>query len=140
MPVKCNKCGANIPDSAAFCPNCGAAKPSKQAPSPPAAQPTYQKPSAAGGPGLKGLVDTFFSKLMIMLGVGIGIFLGWISRIINQFITFGIGNSASTVIGFTGLSIAGFMLLGGGFLNKKIDKSLRMGMIITGGIILAWTL
>ena len=140
MPVKCNKCGADIPDTAAFCPGCGATKPTTQPqPQPPkpqastpqySSQPAPRQMSSSGG-GLGGLVNTVFSKMLITLGFGIGILLAWIGSLITLF-AFEHANIGTflTSFGFLG---AGFILFGGAFLNNKINRYVRLGMIIVGG-------
>jgi hypothetical protein len=133
--VKCAKCGAEIPGEAGFCPGCGAPKPAEQ----PAPQPMQPVPKASGGDGLHGIADTVFSKVMIMLGICIGLLLAWIGKILTVF-TSGTAYSVGNVLVFTGLAGMGFVLLGGGFLNKGIDKYIRLGMIITGGLTIVFAL
>jgi len=127
MPVKCSKCGADIPDTAAFCPGCGAAKPNQpQAPS-------YSKPPApvgGEGAGLEGLVKTVFSKMLIMIGFAIAILLSWIGSLL---VVFGVNGSIGSFLTGFGFVGGGFILFGGGFLNKGIDKYVRLGMILIGG-------
>ena len=41
---------------------------------------------------------------------------------------------------FTGLVGMGFILLGGGLLNKNIDKTIKLGMIVAAGILIAFAL
>ncbi len=142
MTVKCNKCGADIPDDASFCPGCGAVKPTQpQAPPQPRAQPqappqrqTYQTRPAQkmGGTSLEGFVDTIFSKIFVMLGFLVGILISWIGSLIIQHSAYDtIGNFLTTF----GLLGAGVMMFGGGFLNTKLDKYIRLGLILIGGYI-----
>jgi len=74
--VRCNNCGAELPDDAAFCENCGARitpitapSPPPAPPSPPAAQPSYPPPppppSEKEGPPMK----------MVAIGAGIIVLL-----------------------------------------------------------------
>ncbi len=138
MTVKCSKCGADIPDTAAFCPSCGAPKPSQPAPQPPTSRPPQQQSYPSGGQskssGLEGFVKTIFSKMFIMLGVCIGILIAWIGSIINLFAA-QYGNVGSFLSGF-GFLGAGLMMFGGGFLNHKIDKYIRLGLVLIGGYII----
>jgi hypothetical protein len=86
---------------------------------------------------MAGLADTLFSKFMIMLGVSIGILLLWIGALLRNFA----GGTGSTINGiFSPTAFAGIGLLafGGGFLNKKIDKYVRMGMIVIGGLMIVF--
>ena len=156
MSNKCDKCGAEIPDNASFCPGCGAPnqpeQPSvfeKQEPVPeqPAKQ-TYQappppvpKPKKPAGQGLKNLADTLFSKMIIMLAICLGFLLAWIGKILTIFTDFGTTSyDAGTVLLFTGLSGMGFVMLGGALLNKKFDKYIRLGMLVSGGLIIVLAL
>ena len=107
MSAKCNKCGAEIPDDAVFCPACGLAKPiEKTAPKPqpvvtappaPKAEETttqqspqpapqsYARPVAPRQPigsNFEELANTLFSKFFIMLGLCIGTLLAFISGVI----------------------------------------------------------
>jgi hypothetical protein len=142
--VKCSKCGADIPDAAAFCPGCGTPKSAEQ-PAPQATQAQTSQPSAQPAPqprksegsGLQGLIDTLFSKLMIILGLFIGILVAWICRVIAQFVTWGIGNQVLNLLNFTFMAGVGLLLLGGGLFNKNFDKYIRVGLIVAGGLILA---
>lgn len=134
MVVKCVKCGANIPDGAAFCPMCGSPKPSVQS----EPQMIYQ-PKPSGASSLQGAVNTVFSKLLVTIGIGIALLLAWIGKILTTF-TSGALNDAGTVLTFTGLSGAGFILLTGGFLNRNFDKYIRLGMILTGGLMIVFSL
>lgn len=142
MAVKCSKCGADIPDNAAFCPSCGAQKPQNVQPSQPAPQPPTNRPpqqtySSGGGQsksGLEGFVKTIFSKMFIMLGVCIGVLIAWIGSIINLFAG-QYANVGSFLSGF-GFLGAGLMMFGGGFLNHKIDKYIRLGLVLIGGYII----
>jgi len=144
--VTCKKCGANIPDNAAFCPGCGAPKPSEQPSAPetnqPAPMPKPQrqpKPPSSSSGGLQGIADTIFSKMIIMLGICIGLLLAWIGKIITIF-TSGTAYQAGSVLVFTGLVGMGFVLLGGGLLNKNIDKTIKLGMIVAAGILIAFAM
>jgi hypothetical protein len=152
MSFKCNKCGADIPDGASFCPSCGASKPFEQpAPMPtqpvtPPPQPAYQppaqpKPKRSSGNGMQGIVDTFFSKQMIMIGLFVGILVAWISKVIGEFVNqFSLESDILNVMNYTFLAGAGIILLGGGILNNKFNNYIRVGLIVAGGVILAMNL
>lgn len=141
MADKCSKCGADLSKDAAFCPLCGAPKEAAPVQPEPVAQPAPAQPQPVAPPpkpvktgpsGLQGLVDLMFSKMVIMLGVCIGVLLAWIGSILIAFSSYGTAGSFLGTTGFTGM---GLVLFGGGFLNKNIDKYVRLGMIVIGGYI-----
>jgi len=145
MSVNCNKCGAEIPDSAGFCPACGAPKTSTKtaAPTP---QPTQTQPmpvskpvARSGGSGFSGMIDTFFSVKMMVIGFFIAVLIAWIARLANQFII-GMAANVMNVLNITFLAGIGAIFLLGGVLNPKIDKYVRVGLIIAGALILAQNL
>jgi len=78
-------------------------------------------------------VDVIFSRLVIMLAVGIGVLLAWIGAVLVTFSGF---ITAGSFLATTGLTGMGLILLCGGFLNNKLDKYIRLGMIVIGGYIL----
>lgn len=145
--IKCKNCNALIPDQAAFCPECGAPKEveekkiqTQQKPS----QPTQTQPARPipqPGPdtqaSLRNFADTVFSKMMIMIGVCIGILLAWIGIILANFAG-SAGNTINGVLSPTAFAGIGLLVFGGGFLNKNIDKYVRMGMVIIGGFIIVY--
>lgn len=140
MAIKCSKCGAGLSKDAAFCPLCGAPKKAEPVqpqpvaqPAPVQPQPVAPKPVKTGPDGLQGLVDLAFSKLVIVLAVGIGVLLAWIGAILVTFSNFITAGSFLATTGFTGM---GLILLGGGFLNNKLDRYIRLGMILIGGYII----
>jgi hypothetical protein len=145
--IKCKNCGTTYPEEAAFCPECGAPKNVEQKPAQPQ-QPAYQQPQPQPvrqmvqpkpGAQMAGMVDSLFSKFMIMLGVCIGILLVWIGVILRNFAG-STGISINGILAPTGFAGIGLLLFGGGFLNKNIDKYVRMGMIISGGLSLVFGL
>ena len=129
--TNCLKCGAEIPDNAAFCPSCGAPKGQPQ----PASQPMQpsSSPLQGGVSPMKNLFDMAFSKTGIILVMAIGILLVWIGLLINTFST-GNGNVA-TLLASMGYAAIALFLSGGGIWNKKIDKYARLGMVIVGGLV-----
>jgi len=153
--VKCFNCGTIYPEQAAFCPECGAprkAEQKKPQPEPavyqqpqprtqpqpqPKPQPARQMPQPEPGAQMKGLADTFFSKFMIMLGVAIGILLLWIGTLLRNFAG-GTGSTINGILSPTAYAGIGLLAFGGGFLNKNVDRYVRMGMIILGGLMLAF--
>lgn len=156
--VKCDKCGGIIPDGASFCPGCGNPKapepPAPQPPTPepkpqpqqttppppaPAMQPVYKPPKKSGMSGIKGIIDAFTTKTMIVLGLLIGVLVAWIARIVND-LFLRIGSFESdlfSIINYTFMTGVGLVLLLGGFFNKIINKYVRVGLIVAGALIIA---
>lgn len=132
--VKCNKCGADIPDKAGFCPSCGAPKAVAQTVVQPAQpQPVVQRASAVSknASPMEGLFHMVFSKTAIILGIGIGILLLWISVVIAIFAS---GSSdIAFLLSSMGFAAMGFLLLGGGIWNNKINVYARLAMVLIGG-------
>ncbi len=90
---------------------------------------------------MQGIVDTFFSKQMIMIGLFVGILVAWISKVIGEFVNqFSLESDILTVMNYTFLAGAGIILLGGGILNNKFNNYIRVGLIVAGGVILAMNL
>jgi len=146
--VKCEKCGAEIPQGASFCPGCGAPRePEAPAPvptptPPPAPQQTYYPPppKRSGGSGIKGIVDTFLTKQMIMLGFFFGVLISWIAKIVGDVFSFDTNSllyGIVNIVNYTFMAGVGFLLLSGGFLNIKLSKYIRVGLIVAGALILA---
>jgi hypothetical protein len=125
---KCSRCGAILPQGAAFCPSCGAPKAEEQQ----KYQPMYQ-PSPARI-GLTGFFDIIFSKTIIIIGIAIGILLAWISLLI---VVFASGSSnIAIVLNSIGFIAIGILLIGGGIFNNNIDKHVRLAMVLIGGYII----
>jgi RNA polymerase subunit RPABC4/transcription elongation factor Spt4 len=130
--VKCNKCKANIPDGATFCPSCGTPKSEQQA--------TYNyqpqqimnrgSMSSVESSPLENVFDMVFSKTAIIIGVFVGILLVWIGLVIIIFAS-GSYKPAALIasIGFAGI---GSLLIGGGVWNNRIDKFVRLAMVLIG--------
>ena len=144
--VKCNKCGADIPEKAGFCPACGApkaeaepvAKPAQPQPIVKSAQ-TQPVASAAlatskNASPMEGLFYMVFSKTAIILGIGIGILLLWIGVVIAIFAS---GSSdVAFLLSSMGFAAMGFLLLGGGIWNNKINVYTRLAMVLIGGFLI----
>lgn len=143
--VICPKCGTNIPTIAKFCPNCGTIKPI-EAPAVPKPQPVQPQPVQPLPPqpkpinspsrSMNGSFDTLFSNNFILLGTLIGILLAWIGRNIMAY-TFGMANSFGQSLQALGFFAIGIFLIGGGIINKNLDKYIKLGMIIGGSIVVA---
>jgi hypothetical protein len=132
MTVKCSKCGADIPENAAFCPSCGAPKPSQPAPQP-KPTPMNTQPQKTSSGGMNNFIKTAFSMKLIALGLFIALLIAWITRVVGQFAYPG----SMGVVSLTFMSGAGVILLFGGMLNPNHNKYLRLGMTISGALFLA---
>ena len=150
---KCKKCGAEIPGEAAFCPACGAPKPSELPPEPAPksqpepqpvpqpAQPVQPKLKKSSGTGFQVLIDTFLSMKMMILVILIGVLVAWIALIVDQFYPSTANvDRIMTILNFTFMAGVGGILLFGGLLNNKFDKYIKVALIIAGGLILAASL
>lgn len=115
----CPKCGARVPKGAKFCLDCGA--------------PVGVPPKA--------VIESLFSRSNIVTGSLLGILLAWIGAIV---FTFGIESEAAVkaaaTLNFIGFASVGIFLICGGIANRDIDKSVRLGMILGGALMLALTL
>ena len=145
--VKCKNCNTLIPDGAAFCPECGAPKVIEEKATQTQQKPTQTTQTQPAQPipqprpetqaSLRNLANSVFSKTMIMIGVCIGILLAWIGALL--FTIFGLsGYQIYNILSATGFAGIGLLVFGGGFLNKDIDKYVRMGMVIVGGFIIVY--
>ena len=139
--VKCNKCGADIPEKAGFCPACGAPKAEAQSVAQPVAQPAQPRsvapkalPVSKNASPMEGLFNMVFSKTAIILGIGIGILLLWIGVVIAIFAS---GSSdIALFLSSMGFAAMGFLLLGGGIWNNKINVYARLAMVLIGGFLI----
>ena len=127
--VKCIKCGVNIPDSASYCPSCGAPKPVEQR----VPQPVYRSMKALNlysvSP-LEGIFNLIFSKTVIILVIALGILFAWIGIVIMVFAS---GSSDIAIfLSSIGFAAMGFFLVGGGIWNSKVDKFVRLAMVLMG--------
>ena len=157
---KCLKCGTKIPKEARFCPSCGAVK-GIETPQPVQSQPVQPQPvqpqpvvqpqpMQSPSQPIHETLGPLFSKNLIIMGVLLGILLAWIGSIIGIFavgtvtigaMTVNAGGDALTNAGLVlkslGFVFIGLFLTGGGIINKDIDKSVRLGMIVGGAITIA---
>lgn len=126
--VKCIKCGVEISDSASYCPNCGSPKPEEQK----VPQPAYRsmKASNLNTSPLGGIFNIIFSKTAIILVIALGFLFTWIGIAIMIFAS-GSADIARLLIsiGFAGM---GFFLVNGGIWNTRIEKFVRLAMVLMG--------
>ena len=130
--VKCGKCGVEVTGAASFCPGCGSpVKVEQQQAPPPAYTPAPVKaPAAKGTSPLEGIFNMAFSKTAIILVVGLGILLAWIGLVI---MTFAVGSAnIALLLSSMGYAAMGLFLVGGGIWNSKIDKFVRLAMVLIG--------
>ena len=134
---RCLKCGADIPDSAEFCPGCGAPKGSKAvAQQPPQTYTAQPVPGVSVSMGkvspLEGIFDMFFSKTGVIFAVALGVLLAWIGVLIG---TFSDGNGdIATFLNSTGFAAMGLGLAAGGVWNRRINMYARLGMVGIGAV------
>ena len=135
--VKCSKCGANVPDEAEFCPACGTKNPGELR----AQQPVYKSMKTSNPKNVSPLEDIFnmlFSKTVIILVIALGILFAWIGTVI---IIFASGSAdIATLISSMGFAALGLFLTGGGIWNSKIDKFVRLAMVLIGIYLIAHSL
>lgn len=131
--IKCSKCGADIPDNAAFCPACGAPKGEVQQPKPVQPQPVRMATSSISrnSSPLEGLFNMVFSKTAIIFAIAIGILFAWIGVLIMIFAS-GSTNIAM-FLSSMGFAAMGLFLLCGGIWNRKINAYTRIAMVLAGG-------
>lgn len=138
----CAKCGAKIPAGGKFCLECGTPVGSQQAPQPVQQQPmaTAPAPSIAqrGSSPLEGIFDMVFSKTAIIIGVAVGILLAWIGLLI--FIFAPLSWQPASLIASLGFGAMGVLLVSGGVWNKRIDKFVRLAMVLIGAWLIVQTI
>ena len=138
---KCLKCGTKIPKEARFCPGCGAVK-VIETPQPVQSQPIQSQqmqpqPMPSPSRPIHETLGPLFSKNLIIMGTLLGILLAWIGTIIATFAGMDLSLArASLILNNLGFVFIGLFLTGGGIINKDIDKSVRLGMIVGGAITL----
>lgn len=127
--VKCKNCGVDVPDSADYCSSCGSPRTREQQAPP---QPVYRsmKKSNPNRSPLEAIFNMIFSKTMIILVIALGILFAWIGIVIMIFAS----RSAdiALLINSIGFSAMGFFLIGGGLWNPKVDKFVRLAMVLMG--------
>ena len=135
--LKCNNCGANIPDKAAFCPACGAPKAEAQPEQQPAQtpNPVQKQPSKS----IPELVESIFTETNMFIMIPLGVLLACIGGLINFYGGFNYA-TAGIIVNVLGVLFIAMSLLMGGIAIKNYDKYVRLGMIVGGAIMLIWTI
>ena len=133
---KCVKCGADIPEEAAFCPSCGAPKAAEPAPQlTTAPQPATKEPSS-----IPDMLNSLFSEtiiyVMILLGILIASIGGLMFIFAGDLTVYRIG----IILNILGFLFMGVFLLMGGIVNKNFDNYVRFGMTVGGAIMITWSL
>jgi len=87
---------------------------------------------------MSSLVSAVFSETSIAVGVMVGILLMWVATV--MVIPGEPGRTvyeASSILSSLGTVFLTIMLVGGGIVNTRIDRVVRVGMVIMGTILLA---
>gem|GEM_PF-4822903 len=82
------------------------------------------------------LASRIFSESVVTICIAIGVLLMWIATLVG---TFGEGISAvkaMMALRNTGVALVGAMLVCGGAANPKIDRIVRVAMVVMGTMIL----
>lgn len=135
--IKCVKCGAEIPENAAFCPACGAPK-EEQESQPKTSTPT-KKPEPKVSKSIPELINSIFTETNMFIMIPLGILIAGIGGLIYLFGGFNI-YKAGLIVNVIGCLFIGMFLLMCGITIKNYDKLIRLGMIVGGVIMITWTL
>lgn len=123
---KCSKCGADLPMDSKFCLSCGAKVVKEIRPK---SEPVHQ------------IFQILFSKNFIVAAILFGILLIWIGVIILTFSSYDpTGIRAAEVMNSLGFFITSASLIGGGIVNDKMDKFVRLGMVVVGAYMITMVL
>ncbi len=133
--IKCAKCGADIPEKAAFCPACGAPKEEKQPEPKPQAPKSEPQPSKS----IPELVNSIFTETNMFIMIPIGVLIACIGGLINLYGGFNY-STAGLIVNVLGCLFIGMFLLMGGITIKHYDKFVRLGMILGGAIMVTWSI
>lgn len=138
----CTKCGAKLPAGGKFCLECGTPIGAQQAPQPVQQQPMAAAPAPSiaqrGSSPLEGIFDMVFSKTAIIIGVAVGILLVWIGLLI--FIFAPLSWQPAALIASLGFGAMGLLLVSGGVWNRRIDKFVRLAMVLIGAWLIVQTI
>jgi hypothetical protein len=77
-----------------------------------------------------------FSESVVSVSIGIGVLLLWIASLIGIFGTSSDALKAMRTLVDTGVALISTMLICGGVANSKIERSVKIAMVVMGAIIL----
>jgi hypothetical protein len=87
---------------------------------------------------LEGIFNMVLSKTAIILVIALGILFAWIGTVIIIFAT---GSAdIATLLSSMGFAAMGLFLAAGGIWNSKIDKFVRLAMVLIGIYLVAHSL
>jgi len=138
VAVKCAKCGANIPDKAAFCPACGAKKEEQESHTKATAPATKTEPKVSRS--IQELMESLFTEKNMFIMIPLGILIACIGGLLYIFSGSLNVIRAGLVANVFGCLLIGFSLLMGGITFNNYEKFVRLGMIVGGIIMITWTL
>jgi hypothetical protein len=78
----------------------------------------------------EGIFNMVFSKTIIILIIALGILLAWIGLVIRVFASS--STNIAILISSIGFAAMGFFLICGGIWNSKVDKFVRLAMVLMG--------
>jgi hypothetical protein len=74
-----------------------------------------------------------FSKMMLVIGLFIGVLIAWILRLVGQFYI----HAALNIVYLTVMAGLGGFLICGGLLNTKLNIYVRAALIVAGAALIA---
>jgi hypothetical protein len=81
------------------------------------------------------LSDGMFSEMVVSCSIGIGVLLLWIASLVATFGGYS-DAKATTALVNTGLALISTMLICGGVANSKIERQVKIAMVVMGAIVL----
>lgn len=79
--------------------------------------------------------DGMFSEMAVSSGIGIGVLLLWIASLVAIFGGYS-DVKAYTALVDTGVALISAMLICGGVANSKIERQVKIAMVVMGAIVL----
>lgn len=137
--INCDKCGANIPEGAKFCPACGAPKAEEKPEQKKSAPAPKTEPKVSKS--ILELIESIFSAKNMFIMIFLGLLLACIGGLIFTFAGMNLTYiRIGTIINVLGCLFIGVFLLIGGISIKSYEKFVRLGMILGGAIMVTWSL